>query len=100
MARQSVTTAARDDAKSRLGIDDGARHLVHRTVTAHGYDHVHPLFLALGSNFLGMSGILRFLNLIGKFLFVKNLLYEFRYVRFVGCARGGIHDEHNSLHDD
>ena len=98
MARQSVTAAAGDDTESRLRIDDGTRHLVHRAVTAYGDDRVNPFILALDCNLLGVSGILRFPDLVGKFLFVKNLLYECGDARFAGRTRGGVHDEYNSFH--
>ena len=71
MACQSVARAAGQDGQRRARVDDGARHLVDRSVAAHGRHDVDALACGAGSHFGRVARILGAADVVVVFLFVE-----------------------------
>ena len=73
VASQSIARTARDDGKHRLRIHQCACHFVDSTVTAHSYNHVHPIGCCLTGEFVGMARIFRCAKFGHIFLLIQFL---------------------------
>ena len=64
MSRQSVSRTARNNAQSRIRMNDGTRHFIHRSIAAYSHDHINPCILGVRSQLTCMFYI--FSNVNGK----------------------------------
>ena len=78
-------------------MDDGTRHLVHRSVSTHSHDNVCPGIFGLGRNDSGMPGILSHAQFVIEKILVQRLFNQIRNSSLAGRSRNWIHDEDHFL---
>ena len=97
MPSQSVARTAGDDAERRLGVNQRASHLVHRTVATDGHHHVDALSGTLLGDLSRMAGIFRQPELIVELLLVEQFVDETWYLLLRVGARNRVQDEDNAF---